>query len=132
MKNSFKKIFYSLIVIFVFFIFIPVTQANSPFGNGLNEAAAKSGHLASNYMKPDNLPGALGYFIRVFYLGIAGIAYLILIIYAGIIWMNASGNEEKVEKAKSVIKNATLGLIVVLMAYAVTIFVALILVGVTY
>ncbi|MBI4812330.1 hypothetical protein HY798_02705 [Candidatus Falkowbacteria bacterium] len=44
-------------------------------------------------------------------------------IYGGYTWMTASGNEQQVEKAKGIIKNAVIGLIVVLAAYVVTAFI---------
>ena len=35
-------------------------------------------------------------------------------------WMTAGGNNDKVETAKKIIANATLGLIIVLSAYVIT------------
>lgn len=56
-------------------------------------------------------------------LSFVGVLFLILIIYGGISWMTASGNDQKVEKAKTIIINATIGLLVVLSAYAITSFI---------
>lgn len=51
-------------------------------------------------------------------LGLMGVIFLVLAIYGGYNWMMARGNEDMVEKAKKTITNATIGLIVVLSAYA--------------
>ena len=44
-------------------------------------------------------------------------------VYGGYLWMTARGNEEEVTKAKNLIKAAIIGLIIVLAAYAISIFV---------
>lgn len=56
-------------------------------------------------------------------LGLLGIIFLIIMVFAGYRWMTASGNEESVKIAKQMITRAIIGLIIVLMAYAVTYFV---------
>ena len=58
-----------------------------------------------------------------FFIAALGILFLVLMVYGGYLWMNARGNEQQVEKAKSLITQAVLGLIVVLSAYAITYFV---------
>jgi hypothetical protein len=44
-------------------------------------------------------------------------------IFAGLSWMTASGNQEKVNKAKDLMINAVIGLVIVMAAYAITAFV---------
>lgn len=56
-------------------------------------------------------------------LSFIGILFLILVIYGGITWMTATGNDQKVEKAKNMIINAVIGLLIVLSAYAITNFI---------
>ncbi len=56
-------------------------------------------------------------------LGLVGVLFLVLMIYAGFLYMTAQGNEEQVEKAKGLIKNAIIGIVIVFMAYAITSFV---------
>ena len=57
-------------------------------------------------------------------LALVGMIFLILMIYAGYLWMTASGNQEQAEKARSIITMAVTGLVVVMAAYAVTVFVS--------
>lgn len=59
-----------------------------------------------------------------FLLNLTGLVLLGLILYAGYLWMTAGGNEEQVTKAKQLIRNAVIGLIIVLSAYSITIFAA--------
>lgn len=57
-------------------------------------------------------------------LGFMTLIAVVFIIYAGFIWLTAGGSEENVEKAKRIISAAVIGLIVVLLAWAIVIFVA--------
>lgn len=52
-------------------------------------------------------------------LGFIGSLFLLLIIAGGILWMTAAGSEEQIRKAKSMITAAMLGLVVVLLSYAI-------------
>lgn len=56
-------------------------------------------------------------------LGIMTLIAVVMIIYAGFIWLTAAGNEDNVDKAKKIISAAVIGLIVVLLAWAIVIFV---------
>ncbi|PLX20310.1 hypothetical protein C0584_06215 [Candidatus Parcubacteria bacterium] len=56
-------------------------------------------------------------------LSVLGIIFLILLIYAGFLWMTASGNESKVDKARSIMITSVIGLIIVLSAYSISYFV---------
>jgi hypothetical protein len=44
-------------------------------------------------------------------------------IYAGILWMTAEGNDQQVAKAKSLLINSIIGIIIVFAAYAITSFI---------
>ena len=56
-------------------------------------------------------------------LGFLGIIFVALIIYAGWLWMSSQGNEEKVSKAKDILKNAVIGLVIILSAFAIASFI---------
>lgn len=53
-------------------------------------------------------------------LSFLGIIFLGFMIYGGIMWMTAQGSEEKVKKAKGILMNATIGLIIVAGAYVIS------------
>jgi len=56
-------------------------------------------------------------------LSLIGILLVALIIYAGFLWMTAGGNDEQINKAKSILKNAVIGLVIVLSAYSIAQFI---------
>lgn len=53
-------------------------------------------------------------------LGLLGLIFIILLIYAGFIYMTAQGDEKKVTKAKDTIKNSVIGVIIILFAYIIS------------
>lgn len=63
-----------------------------------------------------------GDIIRII-LSFLGVIFLLLIIYGGFLWMTAQGNDTQVDKAKKIIINSTIGITIVLLAYAITWFI---------
>lgn len=107
-----------LIILSLFFLLLSPLTASAQWGKAkgnLDSVAGKTG-LESN------LETSLSTVIKGV-LSLLGTIFLILMVYAGILWMTAQGAEEKVTKAKDIIKAAIIGLIVVLSAYAITSFV---------
>lgn len=56
-------------------------------------------------------------------LGLVGIVFFVLMLYAGFIWMTAQGKADQVAKAKSMIVQAIIGLVIIFASYAITDFV---------
>ena len=56
-------------------------------------------------------------------LSFLAVIFLILMVYGGFLWMTDRGNTEQVEKAKKLITAAIIGLIIVVAAYAISIYV---------
>ncbi len=56
-------------------------------------------------------------------LGFLGIVAVTIIIYAGYLWMTAGGNEENVARAKLMLRNAAIGLVIVLSAWGIAAFI---------
>ncbi len=64
-------------------------------------------------------------------LGLLGTVALVIIIYAGYLWMTAGGNDEQIQTAKKLLINAAIGLAIILSAYAIASFVISRLTGAT-
>lgn len=56
-------------------------------------------------------------------LALLGVFFFIYVIYAGVTWATAGGNADRVEKAKSILKNNFIGLVMVLFAGALVAYV---------
>lgn len=68
------------------------------------------------------LPVLIGRLINIA-LSFLGVIFLVLIIWAGFLWMTAGGKPEQTDKAKKMLINATIGLILILAAFAISSFV---------
>ena len=82
---------------------------------GLTSTASQAGLGAS----PADLSVVIGTVIKTA-LGVVGVVFLVLMVYAGYIWMIARGDEAKVEKAKDTIVNCIIGIVIIVGAYAIT------------
>jgi uncharacterized protein YggT (Ycf19 family) len=124
MKKKIISLFLFFLLFFSFFASTVQAQTD-PTLDGLNKTASKIGAFSAqigdtydaNFLatKAGQLIGTILAFI--------GVLFLILMIYAGLMWMTAGGNEQAVTKAKSLIINAATGLTIVLAAYALTAFI---------
>ncbi len=56
-------------------------------------------------------------------LGFVGIIAVIIIMYAGFLWMTSAGNEQKVDDAKKTLVNAVIGLVIILSAFLIVSFI---------
>ena len=55
--------------------------------------------------------------------GFLGVLAILLILYGGFIWMTAGGNPEKIDQAKAILRNASIGLLIVLSSFALAIYI---------
>ena len=119
MNFSLKKTIFLFFVLF-FFIFsynFDLVQASD---YGLTEAAQRAGIASENPGKAEtSLAVIIGKIISTI-LSFLGVIFFILMVYGGFMWMTARGNETQVDKGRKIIMDAIWGLIVILMAYAVT------------
>ena len=77
---------------------------------------------AAGFGEPKGIGEIAGAIIGTF-LSLLGIIFVCLIIYGGFLWMTSGGNEVKVMKAKEVLAQAVIGLVIIMSAYAITFFV---------
>ncbi len=64
-------------------------------------------------------------------LSFLGIVAVVIVLWGGVLWMTAAGNDEKVGQAKKVLFSGLIGLIIILSAFAITQFVVNQLIGAT-
>lgn len=116
MKKAFTIGLISLLLIFNFSLIIrPVlaeTAQDTALG-GLTDTAKETGLQAGN--PATTIGAALGVLLSVL-----GLIMLIIIVYAGVIWMTAGGATENVKRARDMMIEASLGLAVCLASYAIT------------
>lgn len=81
---------------------------------GLPETANAAGYVGTS----GSIYVIIGKAISVL-LGVVGVAFLIFIIWGGILWMIAAGDTDKVKKARSLMLNSTIALLFIVGAYAI-------------
>src|SRR5688572_15982041 len=56
-------------------------------------------------------------------LGFVGIVLLFMLLYAGYLWMTSEGDPKKVDAAKAMIRNAIIGLLIIVSSFAIVNFI---------
>ena len=119
-----KKIILFALVLFIGFLFVPIkleAQLNADVQKsimGQTQAGADTAKIG----KPADIRITATRVISTV-LETIGMVFMLLIVYAGYIFITAEGEEEKVKKAMNIIKPAVVGLIVILMSYGITLYV---------
>jgi hypothetical protein len=117
-RHPFKRLF---LVPFAWICALVPTAASAQFTTRVKEGLKAAGDPAGLSGGP-GLEAMIGSIINIV-LGTVGVILLGLMIYAGFLWMTAGGDKEKVTKARGMIFNAFMGLIIVVLAYAIAEFV---------
>ncbi|MFA5754072.1 MAG: hypothetical protein WC905_01770 [Patescibacteria group bacterium] len=119
-KRVFSGIFLATLAVAVFGLVLPaLAQESSLFQSqtGLSEIGAQ----AYGNKTPVDVRVTVGKIINLA-LTFIGAIFMVLIFAAGFQYMMAGGNEEKTGKALALLKNAIIGLLVVMLSWAITRF----------
>ncbi len=119
MSSFFRSIFTLLFsaILFGGFWVLPV---NAQVADQVNDSLTVVGEGSG--LSNQDLPTTIAKIINVV-ISLSGIILLVLVIYAGFLWMTAAGNSEQVDKAKRILVQAVIGLIIVFASFAITQFV---------
>ncbi len=71
--------------------------------------------------EPTDIRQTIVNIIKVF-LTFLGLIFVVLILFAGYTWMTSQGNDDKINEAKSRMKTAIIGLIIIIASYSITVF----------
>lgn len=99
-------------------------QAHAQLNVGMDE-------VGNTIKLPDTDPRIIAGRIINIALGVLGIILLAIILYAGFLWMTSGGDSSKIEKAQKMIRNAVIGLVIILMSWAIAYYVINVLLNAT-
>lgn len=116
----FKKTF--IILVMIFTLAVPILASAQGLKDATGMLEKIGGASGEKIGVKGNLADSVATVIKTV-LALVGTVFLVLTIYAGIMWMTAQGEESKVEKAMEILKAAVIGLIIIMSAYAITYFV---------
>ena len=109
-----------LIIAPIFTFSLPALAVFDPWGDGGNgETFAGNAGLPGAGL---DFRGTIASVIK-WVMGFLGIIAVIVILIGGFKWMTAGGNEDRVGEAKKLLISGLIGLIIVVMAYAIAVFV---------
>ena len=118
MKQFFATLALSLFsAVFCLTIVLPTPAVHAADAYGLE----KTKSLTQFKSVTKKLPELIGSIVSVA-LSLVGFVFLALALYAGFKWMTAQGNEKDVTAAKDTLINATIGIVLIVAAYAITNF----------
>lgn len=107
---------YLLVFLFIVSVFFVGYSVNAQIDFGTNVVAENIG-LSSD--SPIQIATRLINIVMI----ILGVLAIGLIIYGGFIWMTSGGSEDKIDQAKKILKNGVIGLVIILSAWGITIFI---------
>lgn len=109
----------------VFFQAVPSLQAEDTTGGIKNafDKNLKAFNTGAGYVEPaeNGIFNYIGQAVQLMLIAM-GIIFFCLVLYGGFEWMQAMGNDEKVKKAQDILRNAVIGLVIVVAAYALSNF----------
>lgn len=88
--------------------------------SGLTTAGGNAGVNTSG--AEGSLTGMIGLLVGTA-MNLLGVLIFVFFVYAGFLWMTAQGDEKQVKKAKDLMQNSVIGLIIVLLAYSLSFYV---------
>jgi len=127
-----KKNFHRLAPVIFLSLFLLISLSNKIIAKETGEIAKPKpldvlkdiqADVGSDLMPVSDDPILIIVRIINYLINLVGVAFLIMIIYGGIMWMTARGNEEQTKKAKAILKSAAWGLVIVVLARVLYIFV---------
>jgi len=117
-RHTMARVLFVIALISGLFSMPAVLYAQS--ANAVNTAAQVTN--AAGVSSGGDLIAIIGRVINIF-LGFLGVVFLVLLLYAGFLYMTAAGDAEKVKKALDTIRNAVIGLVIIASAWAITSFI---------
>lgn len=105
-----------LVLVVVFAFYAPAALA------ALDSADLATLGEQSGLSTATSLPIIVARIIRVI-LGVIGILFTVLVIYAGYLFLTARGEAAPIEKAQKILKNAVIGLVIIISSFAITTFI---------
>lgn len=114
-----KKFFVSILL--GLSLFVPFQARAIDLGGSLvNNAAVQAGYDKNT--NEQSFAELIGTVIKGL-LSFIGVIFLVLMVYAGYLWMTAQGDESQIEKAQNIIKSSIIGMVVLVGAYTITAFI---------
>ena len=115
-RSVYGRLLFTVAFAFVPLLFFPlIAQAQTAEAVNTAQTVAQAAGVGGQ----TDLLTIIGRIINIA-LGFLGVILLCIMLYAGFLWMTAGGDEEKVKTAQKWIRNAIIGLIIIVSAFGIT------------
>ncbi|MFA6421919.1 MAG: hypothetical protein WCV92_00745 [Candidatus Buchananbacteria bacterium] len=129
MKNFFLRNYKTIVTSLVLMAFLAVPMVTSAtIQEQVNINLTNTGLGTTGNLGDKPLIDTIGNIIIVV-LGFLAVVFILFIIYAGFLWLLAQGDETKIKKAKAIIIQGIIAVIVIFLAFAITQFVFDVIIG---
>lgn len=115
-----RRIAITLSVLFQVFVLSGIPALAGP--DDLLKAGLTAANADAGYKTDVGISGVIGSMIKIL-LGLTGVIFLVILVWAGIMYMTAAGDPGKVDKAKKMITQCVIGLIFIVGAYSISSFI---------
>lgn len=125
MNNNLKNIKFIEAVLIILVVLATVIIINAEAVNAsVSSLMQETGRAALYKTAGEELHPSylIGNIIKTF-LSLLGVFFMGLTLYGGFLWMTARGDAEKVKKAMDILRDALIGLVIAIGAYAITYFI---------
>ncbi|MFZ2681688.1 MAG: hypothetical protein WAZ14_01160 [Patescibacteria group bacterium] len=89
-------------------------------GSGLVETGGQAYGEQVKDPARTNIATFVGGFIIQPLIGLTGVVFLVLTVYAGLMWMTSAGDSKRIENAKNILVASVVGAVIIASAYVIT------------
>lgn len=107
----------AVVLAIIFSLSLPVFALAQLSAEGSGLTATASGIYDT---ESESLASFVGLRIIRPVIGLTGLIFFALMVYAGVLWMTSRGDSKQVDKAKSILTAAVIGAVIITAAYAIT------------
>ncbi|MFA6105548.1 MAG: hypothetical protein WC725_03055 [Patescibacteria group bacterium] len=120
--NFKKTILITTVLWLALFLLVPKASAQGWLTESFNQLGHAGGTTGAGFSEPKDPRLIASQMIRLL-LSLVGTVLFVLIAFAGFKWMTAQGNDEQIASSKKTIANSTIGLLIIISAYGITILI---------
>lgn len=119
MSKKIFLIFITVTMLLVGFLFVKSVKAQTTLKSDIEkQTQAFSGREGANFGVAQDPRMIVARIIKIL-ISFLGFMFTAYVIYGGALWMFSAGNDDQITKAKSIITNGIIGVVVILMSYSI-------------
>jgi hypothetical protein len=119
-KNILNHILSALVIMIIIIPFLVQAQGSNPPSGGGGSNTPSGAIIIVNPFKQDTIEGLINVVLNDILIPIGGVVAVIMVMYAGFLFVTARGNEAQITKAKQALLYAVIGAAILLGAKVIS------------